>query len=128
MTRFCPDEWMQALSIDVYDEAKRDRIEALQWSLGQEFLRQGLTIVIEWGTWARSERDTLRLDAKALGAKVELYYLSGAANVLFKRIQQRGMEDPPLKLEDIARWQSVFQEPTPEEMALFDNSLTVFQD
>jgi predicted kinase len=25
--RFCPDEWMQALGIDLYDEDRRDRVE-----------------------------------------------------------------------------------------------------
>src|SRR5476651_427163 len=47
--RFSPDEWMDALSLDLYDEASRAKIEALQWKLGQELLALGLTIIIEWG-------------------------------------------------------------------------------
>ena len=68
--RFSPDEWMEALSLDLYDEERRGRIEALQWKFGQELLAQGLTVIIEWGAWGRSERDTLRLGARALGAAV----------------------------------------------------------
>src|SRR5256885_8058637 len=73
--RFSPDEWINALSLDLYDEESRGKIEALQWKLGQQLLALGLTVIIEWGTWARSERDALRLGARALGAAVELQYL-----------------------------------------------------
>jgi predicted kinase len=118
--RFCPDEWMQALSLDIYDEERRARIEALQWTLSQQLLRFGLTVIIEWGTWGRSERDALRLGARALGAAVELHYVSAPVDVLFERLQRRGMEKPPIRLEDLTRWYQAFQAPTEEEMALFD--------
>src|ERR1700704_2453081 len=80
--RFSPDEWMDALSLDLYDEARREKIEALQWRIGQQLLAHGLTVIIEWGTWGRSERDTLRLGARALGATVELHYVSAPADVI----------------------------------------------
>jgi predicted kinase len=32
--RFSPDEWINALSLDLYDEESRGKIEALQWKLG----------------------------------------------------------------------------------------------
>src|SRR5450631_984037 len=72
----CPDEWMDALSLDIWDEDMREKIESLQWHLGQQFLDLGLTVIIEWGTWARDERDALRLRARELGGAVELHYLS----------------------------------------------------
>ena len=121
--RFCPDEWMDALSLDIYDEERRAKVEALQWKLGQELLALGLTVIIEWGTWGRSERDTLRLGARALGAAVELHYLSAAPDVLFDRIQRRGLEKPPIERDALSRWAEIFQAPTPEEMALFDEPL-----
>ena len=31
--RMCPDEWMHALDIDLWDQPARGRVEALQWSL-----------------------------------------------------------------------------------------------
>ena len=49
--RFAPDEWMDALSVNIYDEERRGKIEALQWKLGQELIALGLTVIIEWGTW-----------------------------------------------------------------------------
>jgi predicted kinase len=122
--RLSPDEWMDALSLDQYDEARRAKIEALQWKFAQELLALGLTVIIEWGTWARSERDTLRLGAQALGAAVELHYLSAPVDILFDRIQRRGTENPPIEREQLLRWAEIFQVPSPEEIALFDEHST----
>ena len=121
--RFSPDDWMDALSLNLWDEERRAKIEALQWKFGRELLAIGLTVIIEWGTWGRSERDTLRLRARALGAAVELHYVSATADVLFDRIQRRGMEKPPIERDAVSRWFELFQAPTPEEMALFDKPL-----
>jgi predicted kinase len=121
--RFSADDWMDALSLNIWDEEKRGKIEALQWRFGQELLALGLTVIIEWGTWGRSERDTLRLRARALGAAVELHYLCAPADVLFDRIQRRGLENPPVDRAALSRWLEMFQAPTIEEMALFDEPL-----
>lgn len=115
-----PDEWMDALSINLYDEESRAKIEALQWQLGQKLLKLGLVVIIEWGTWGKSERDTLREGARKLGAAVELHYLSAPPEILFERIQRRGMENPPIKREDVFRWAEIIQVPTEEELNLFD--------
>ncbi|HEY2588707.1 MAG TPA: ATP-binding protein [Tepidisphaeraceae bacterium] len=118
--RFCPDEWMDALALDVWDEDRRGRIEALQWRLGQELLRLGQTVIIEWGTWGRSERDLLRVGARSLGALVELHYLTATADVIYERISRRAMENPPVTREQVDGWVKLFEVPTPVEMALFD--------
>ena len=118
--RLSADDWMEALALDLYDEGGRARVEALQWELARALLRRGLTVVIEWGTWARAERDALRLGARALGAAVELHHLEAAPEVLFERIQRRGREMPPIDLADLRRWAEQFQAPTAEELALFD--------
>lgn len=121
--RFAPDEWMQALSLTLYDELGRAKVEALQWALSRDLLALGLPVIIEWGTWGRSERDTLRLEARAMGAAVELHYLSAPPDVLFDRMQRRGLEQPPIRREDFDQWVATFQAPAPEEMALFDPPL-----
>ena len=95
--RLSPDEWMDALSINLYNEDMRAKIEAFQWELCQKLLKLGLVVIIEWGTWGKSERDTLREGARKLGAAVELHYLSAPPEILFERIQRRGMENPPIK-------------------------------
>ena len=101
----------------------RAKVEALQWKFAQELLARGLTVILEWGTWARSERDTLRLSARALGAAVELHYVSAPVDVLFERLERRGRESPPIERDALFRWAEIFQAPTSEEMTLFDEPL-----
>jgi predicted kinase len=121
--RFSPDDWLDVLSINLYREDMRAKIEALQWQLAQQLLARHCIVIIEWGTWARSERDTLRLGARAIGAAVELYYLDAPTDVLFERLQRRSRENPPIERDALARWADIFQVPTVAEMALFDKPL-----
>ncbi len=121
--RFSPDEWLEALSINLHREEMREKIEALQWKVAQNLLALDLTVIIEWGTWARCERDTLRLGARAIGAAVELHYLDAPPEVLFERLQSRGREDPPIPRDELSRWFELFQVPTIEELQLFDPPL-----
>ena len=48
--RFCPDEWMDTLSVNIWDEGMRGKIEALQWQVSQQLLALGVSVIIEWGT------------------------------------------------------------------------------
>jgi predicted kinase len=122
--RLSADDWMQALSVDLYDHRMREKIEQLQWKIGRELLTHGLTIIIEWGTWGRSERDALRIGARTLDAAVELHYLSAPPDILWERIQRRNLEDPPIQKADLFQWIGAFEAPTSEEIALFDPPLS----
>ena len=121
--RMEPDEWMDELGINLHDEEKRARIEALQWRISKRLLALGQVVIIEWGTWGRSERDALRLGARSLGADVELHYLAASPDVLHERITRRGQEDPPISIKSVRQWCDNFQVPTSEERALFDDVL-----
>ena len=111
---------MDALSINLHEEKQRDKIEAFQWQLTKRLLTLKQSVIVEWGTWGKWERDKLRTEARLLGARVELYYLSAPPEELFARIQKRNMEDPPIQWEDVLKWGRIFEPPTAEEMALFD--------
>ena len=117
--RFCPDEWMAALGLSVWDSGMRDRIEALQWTVAKDLLRAGSTVIIEWGTWARTERDHLRHEAEALGSFVELCFLNVPLDELWTRIQARGLEEPPIRRSDLEQWFRACQEPSQEEMRVY---------
>ena len=118
--RFSADEWMDALRINVWDEGTRERVESLQWEFARKILEIGGTVVIEWGTWGRSERDLLRTQARQLGAAVELHYLDVPLEVLFDRIRKRDAETPAVTRQDLERWDKQFQRPSDEELRLFD--------
>ena len=118
--RLSADDWMEAIGINLWNSEARQRIEDLQWCIAQQILSLGGNVVIEWGTWSRSERDVLRSGARKLGAAVELHLLDAPIEVLFDRIRLRNMETPPITLEDLREWARKFEKPSTEEMALFD--------
>ncbi|MCA1709495.1 MAG: AAA family ATPase [Actinobacteria bacterium] len=39
--RLSPDEWMEAIGVDLFDERTRERIERLQWQLALRLLELG---------------------------------------------------------------------------------------
>lgn len=121
--RLSADDWMNSLGVNLHTEQDRDRIEKLQWQLAQRLLTLGDTVIVEWGTWGKWERDILRIRARELGAAVELHYLTAPLEELFRRIQLRDMEDPPVQWEAVQRWGSVVEPPAKEEFALFDPPL-----
>ena len=117
---FSPDDWMEALGIDLWDTTARGRIEMLQWQQAQDLLRLGGVAIIEWGTWARAERDLLREGARALGAAVELHFLDALPEILHQRTSARGRETPPLTLDDLRTYWATIERPTAEEFACYD--------
>jgi len=122
--RFCPDEWMTALAIDLFDEEARAKVEALQWQLAQELLALRQTVIIEWGVWSRSELDVVRERAHELGARVELVYLDVPTEILWERLEARNIEQPlgtaVITRENLLSWVDLFEGPDAEEQALFD--------
>jgi predicted kinase len=112
---------MAHLGIGVWDSVTRRHIEELQWELAQNLLTLGHTIVIEWGTWGRSERDALREGARALGAAVELHFLDAPLDALVDRIRRRDAESRPITPDDLSKWDRQFQRPSADEIALFDS-------
>jgi predicted kinase len=118
--RFSADEWMDAVGVNLWNEAVRARIESLQWELTKQILKIGGPVVIEWGTWGKSERDLLRTEAQQLGAAVELHFLDVPLDVLFDRVRKRKMETPAITRQDLEQWDKQFQRPSAEELELFD--------
>jgi predicted kinase len=118
--RLCPDDWLVALGLDLWDVDRRARMEALQWELAQTLLASGVLVVVEWGTWTRAEREVLRQGARALGASVELHHLGAPVEELWRRVSARGREDPPITRRDLEEWAQAFEAPDAAERAGYD--------
>ena len=118
--RLCPDDWMEALGADIWDGAFRDRVEEFQRRLAADLLRCGTTAIIEWGTWAFEEREQLRREAVALGARTELIVLDPPLETLWRRVVERGREDPPITREQLRAYDDAFQRPDTSEAAAYD--------
>src|SRR3977135_638570 len=97
--RLDKDGWATQLGADVWDEEFRVRLEHQLWVLSQDLLTQGQSVILEWGHWARVERDEKRLGARALGVGVELHYLDAPLEKLIARAERRneagGWTAPP---------------------------------
>lgn len=122
--RLCPDEWMADLGFDLFDERARDRLEGRFRGHARELLRVGQTVILEFGFWARSERDEMRLAARALGVPVELHHLAAPVDELCRRLEARGREGGPgtvpVSRELLGEYVKIFQAPGDDELALFD--------
>lgn len=119
--RLSADDWMDCLQINLWNESVRAKIESLQRNLIPEILANDNDVIVEWGSWARAERDELRLIASNCASEVFLYYLDEPIEVLFDRISSRGIEDPPITMVDLSNWSRMIERPTESEFALFDN-------
>lgn len=126
--RLDTDTWVSQLGGDVWDDDFRVRVERLLWDLAQELLRRGQSVILEWGHWARVERDEKRLGARALGVDVELHYLSAPLDELVQRAEQRSASGEwtaaPMTREHFQTWATIFQPPDEQEMHLFDPPAT----
>ena len=118
------DEWLWALGSTPWDETTREKVEHELWRLTQELLRLGVSVVLDFGLWARIERDEMRSAARGLGVGVELHYLEVPIDELWRRIEGRNSEPPwvshPIRRADLDGWLRVFQAPDATELALFD--------
>ncbi|AGZ46661.1 AAA family ATPase [Actinoplanes friuliensis] len=122
--RFCPDEWLVDLGIDLFDIAARDRLERKLWQLTQDLLRGGLTVILEYGFWGRAEREEKRLFARELGVAVELRFLDVPLDELGRRVEARnqagGAGAVPLTRAMIEEFLPLFEAPDAAELGLYD--------
>jgi len=122
--RLDKDGWTTQLGADLWDEAFRGRIERQLWALSQELLAHGQSVILEWGHWARAERDEKRLGARALGVGVELHYLDAPLEDLIERAERRTASGEwtasPITRAHFESWATTFQPPDEAELLLFD--------
>lgn len=125
--RLTADEWLHEILPDgprAEHDALRPAVERLQWQTAMRAIALGIDAVIDWGIWAREERDFYREAARAAGVKVVLCVLDPPVAELRRRLQQRNAARPPgvfhITSADMDRGLRFWQPPTPEELALFD--------
>ena len=122
--RLTKDEWLWALGSSPWDRATGEKVERELWRLAQELLGLGQSVVLDFGLWARSERDEMRTAARRLGVGVELHHLDVPTEVLWSRLEARNAAPPwdaePIRRADLDGWIAAFEAPDATELALFD--------
>lgn len=127
--RLTADEWLRHLHPELSEDELdrlRGRVEQLQWATALRVLALGCNVVLDWGLWAREERDRYRSQAQAIGARVVLCLLEPSRQELLDRLERRNALLPPGAFRitgEQFEWAWAFfqrERPTPAELELFD--------
>ncbi len=122
--RLTPDEWQIRLFGQDAEEPEHDArhglIEAMLWEIASRALVLGTDAILDFGFWAREEREDFRLRAKRLGAASEVHYLEVPEDELLRRLAARNPEPSErsfhISEEKMKPWIAFFQRPTPDEL------------
>jgi predicted kinase len=122
--RLTPDEWQLRLFGQDAEEPEHDArhglIEAMLWNLASRLLVLGTNVILDFGFWAREEREDYRSRAKQLGASSEVHFLDVPAAELLRRLavrnSQPSLETFHISEESMKPWIAFFQRPTADEL------------
>ncbi len=77
-------------------------------------------MILDFGFWAREEREDFRLRAKKLGASSEVHFLDVPVDELMRRLAARNsqltQESFHIPEDTMKPWIEFFQRPTPDEL------------
>ena len=122
--RLTPDEWQIRLfgqdAKEPEHNARHSLIEAMLWNIASRALELGTNVILDFGFWAREEREDFRLRAKQLGASSEVHFLDVSEDELMRRLavrnSQLSQESFHIPEDMMKPWIAFFQRPTPDEL------------
>jgi predicted kinase len=122
--RLTTDEWhIQLFGQDAEDpehDARHTLIEMMLWKVASRALELGTNVILDFGFWAREEREDYRFRAKELGASSEVHFLDIPTGELMRRLKARNSQSLPVSFyipeEMMKPWIAIFQRPTPDEL------------
>lgn len=122
--RLTTDEWHIRLFGQDADEPEHDArhslIEAMLWNIASRALVLGTNVILDYGLWAREEREDYRLRAKQLGASSEIHYLDMPADELLSRLEKRNAQPSQasfvISADAMTPWIAFFQKPALDEL------------
>ena len=122
--RLTPDEWhVQLFGQDAEEpehDARHSLIERMLWNIASRALELGTNVILDYGFWAREEREDYRSRAKALGASSEVHFLDVPTDELMQRLAARNSQSSSVRFhipeEMMKPWIAFFQRPTPDEL------------
>ena len=122
--RLTTDEWHVRLFGQDAEEPEHDArhvlIEAMLWNVASRALELGTNVILDFGFWAREEREDFRLRAKQLGASSEVHFLDVPEDELMRRLAIRNSQLSQASFhipESMMKpWIAFFQKPTLDEL------------
>ena len=122
--RLTPDVWHLRLFGNDAGSKDHDRyhdtIESIMWDHASRVLSLGVDVILDFGFWAKEERDNFRERARALGVNFRIHYMDVPVNELYKRLEKRNKkaydETFIIPKEDMEKYVCLFQPPTQDEL------------
>ncbi len=116
--RLTPDEWHTCLFgkdwlADPEHDTRHNRVEAIMWEVAARTLTLGVNVILDFGLWAKEEREDFRARAAALGAGSKLHFLDVSEEELLQRLAIRNAQLPDktfaIPQEKLKEWIRVFK-------------------
>ena len=122
--RLTPDEWHLFLFGHDVDEEFHDerhgKVEQLIWTVAARVLALGTDVILDFGCWAREEREDFRARARALGVDFRLHFMDVPLDELKRRLDARNKAagDAVFFISDanLRAWAALFQPPDADEL------------
>lgn len=122
--RLTTDEWHTRLfGQDAHEsehDARHESIESLLWDVASRALSIGVDVVLDFGCWARCERDDFRSRARSLGADFRIHFTHASEEELLRRLSARNAQLPHgafhIPETSLKKWFSKFEPPSPDEL------------
>ena len=103
-----------------HHDERHMRIEKIMWDVAKHVLELGGDVVLDYGCWARVERDDYRNRAKELGADFKLHYMDVPYSELYRRLEERNRNHPEgsfkIPKAEMDKYIPIFQPPTADEL------------
>ncbi|HET9929523.1 MAG TPA: ATP-binding protein [Polyangiaceae bacterium] len=116
----CADDWVLGLGQSMIDYEFRVKLQDCLLAHAATLLRHGVSVVVEFGSWHRAEREAIHHVAAREGATTELHFVNAPPAELAERIRKRGGPEAEALVTVLLEDHEKFEPPSPAEIALFD--------
>jgi predicted kinase len=90
------------------------------WDVAKSVLSLGTSVVLDFGCWARVERDDFRSRANNLSVGFKLHYMDVPYTELYRRLEERNQNLPEgafkIPKEEMDKFITIFQPPAADEL------------
>ena len=126
--RLTPDEWHITLfgndTADPDHDRRHDAVEALMWRVASTVLARGVDVILDFGFWARAEREDFAARAAALGAETRIHFMDVSRDELLVRLERRNAEAPEhafiITADELLGWMARFEPVTADELGTIE--------
>jgi predicted kinase len=103
-----------------YHDKRHREIESIMWDVAKSVLSLGTSVILDFGCWARVERDDFRSRADSLGVDFKLHYMDVPYSELYRRLEERNRNLPEGAFEipkaEMDQFITVFEPPAADEL------------